>query len=80
MAKRSNNTGRTGGPDRTSNEGRKEASGGSEKIPAASDVRGSGGERTEASTSRGGGSSRTAASKGAAKAPKKTSVSSQKGK
>jgi hypothetical protein len=80
MATRSNNQGRTGGPDRTSNEGRKAASGGSEKVPAKTGVSSGGGGSTGANTSRGGGSSRTAASKGGAKAPKKSSVPSQKGK
>ena len=75
-----NNAENAGGPDRTSNAGRKEASGGSEKIPAANGVSDGGGRKTGASTSRGGGSGRSAASKGGGKPRKGSSVPSQKGK
>ena len=80
MATRSNDAGRSGGPDRTSNEGRKAASGGSEHTPAANGVGDGGGRKTGSGTSRGGGSSRSAASKGGGKPRKGSSVPSQKGK
>ena len=68
------------GPGRTSNAGRKEASGGNENTPAANTVGDSGGRKASASTSRGGGSDRSAASKGGGKQRKGSSVPSQKGK
>lgn len=80
MATRSNNAGQGGGPSRTSNEGRKQASGGSEHTPAANGVSDGGGRKTGSSTSRGGGSDRSAASKGNGKPRKGSSVPSQKGK
>ncbi|WP_148661144.1 hypothetical protein [Flavisolibacter tropicus] len=81
MAIRSNASGRTdGGTDRTSSEGRKEASGGSSKTPATSGVRGRG-SGAGTSTSRGGGSSRSADSKGSSnKAPGRSGVPERKGK
>ncbi len=80
MATRSNNAGPSGGPGRTSNEGRKEASGGSETNPAAAGVGTGGGGKATSHTSRGGGSSRSGASKGGKKPRKPSSVPSQKGK
>ena len=81
MAIRSDASGRTsGGTDRTSSEGRKEAGGGSSKTPATSGVRGRG-SSAGTNTSRGGGSSRSANSKGGSnKAPGKSSVPERKGK
>ena len=74
----SNESNRSGGPGRTSNQGRSESSGG-EKNPVADSGMKQGGGRSS-STSRGGGSSRSSASKGGGKERKGSSVPSQKGK
>lgn len=60
MATRSNDSNRSGGPDRTSNQGRKTASGGEREVQTASTS--GGGQNTE--TSRGGGAQRSKDSKG----------------
>lgn len=75
---RSNESNRSGGPERTSNQGRKEASGGESNPVADSGMKQGGGK--SAGTSRGGGSSRSSASKGGGKERKGSSVPSQKGK
>lgn len=74
----SNETNRSGGPGRTSNQGRKEASGGETNPVADSGMQQGGGKSS--GTSRGGGGSRSSASKGGGEERKGSSVPSQKGK
>ncbi len=68
MATRKNETNQLGGPGRTSNQGRKEASGG-EQEQVGANVSESGGRKASSTTSRGGGKDRSTESKGGEKSP-----------